>query len=154
PSREFLRGGVALSGEGVKLPPFKPSNLRYNVRGGTEAIDAEPARVSGLAERAVANQPSTKEGSRGDIVVLIGESKAEARIGHDVFGVATIERVAGELRGSAQIFPPGAAVRAFAARPAEPGNANAIALAKPLHALADCRHVPDDLVPGNDRPFR
>src|SRR5437879_1713537 len=66
-------------------------------------------------------------------------------------GEAAVTIPAGELRGGAQVLAAGAALRAHAARPREPGGPGAIAGAPTVDARPDLDHAPDELMPRRDR---
>src|SRR5207244_7999947 len=64
PSREILRRAVARPGEGVDLAALVAGDLRDDVRGRAEAVDADAPRVAGHAQRAIAElgRASCREG--------------------------------------------------------------------------------------------
>ena len=143
-ARERLRLLVARAGEGEDAPPLRPRDLRDDVRGGPEAVEAEPLRVAREPERAVADQPGAEERRRLQVGVPVRDREAEALVGDRPFRVAAVEVVAGEARPLAEVLPPGAAVAALPARPAEPRHA------EPAAVLG----LADDLVAGNERQLR
>src|SRR5439155_20464309 len=65
--------------------------------------------------------------------------------------VAAVDLIAGEARPVAEVLAAGAAVAALAARPAEPGNADAI---RRLEARAARDDAADGLVAGDERQLR
>ena len=76
--------------------------------------------------------------------------EAIGRIGHGVFGVSAVERVAGEERIFAEVFLVPAAIEALAAGIAQPRHAEAVADAEFLGALACLDDRTDNLVSRNE----
>src|SRR5689334_17777898 len=69
----------------------------------------------------------------------------------DVFGIATVDGVAGEGCIVAEIFSAAAAVFADAASAMQPGNSDAVPDVQRLGLVAELFHDSDHLVTGNDR---
>ena len=121
---ERLRRVVAGSREGEHTPPFVDRQLRDDVGGGAEPVEAEDLAVAGCPQSAVADQPRTEERRKLLVGGPIRKRQAVARVGDGLLGVASVERVAGEARPVAQILAPGPAVAARAAGPTQPRNAD------------------------------
>src|SRR5574342_840494 len=83
--------------------------------------------------------------------VALGQGKTIAAVRAREVGIAAVDLVAGEARAVAQVLESAATVAAGAASPAEPGDADARAGEKPLHACPRLDHFADDFVPGNER---
>ena len=96
------------------------------------------------------DQPRAQKRRRVNVIVVVGERKAETLVGNCVFRVAAIPRVAGELRVQAEILGTGAAELALAARPAQPRNAHALSFCKALRIRASPHNHSDNLVTGNE----
>jgi hypothetical protein len=75
-------------------------------------------------------------------------------IGHRVFGVAAIERVARKAGMVAKVLATGAAVLTFAAGPAEPRDSYSIAGLESFDCFTALNYGSDDFVPGHKRQFR
>src|SRR5262249_9582394 len=151
PARKVLRCGVAGTRERVELAALEDRDLRDDVRGRAESVDADAARVARRCERAVADQSGAKQRRGFDVAVVGRQRQAEALVGERVFGVAAVAVKAGEARAITEVLASLAAVIAFAAAPAEPGNADTLTYRKPLRAFAARDHGADDLVSGDDR---
>ena len=105
----------------------------------------------GQAQRPVADQAGAEERGGLEVVVGLGDGKAEALVRDDLLGVAAVELIAGEARAVAQVLPPAQAVTTLAVGPAKPGDADALAGGEAGPAFG---HSPDDLVPGDERQLR
>ena len=116
-------------------------DLRDDVGRGAEAVEPEPLGVAGEAQRAVADQARAEQRRRLEIRIARREREAEALVGDDLLGVAAVEVVPGEACPVAEVLPPGRAVAAPAARPAEPRHAEPAAVVGLAH----------DLVAGHER---
>ena len=110
--------------------------------------------VSRRTERAIADQSRAQQRRSLDVAERAVDGKAEPRVGDGVLGVATVDVIAGESRAVAQILAPGRAVPARAARPAEPGDADAFPDADRLHPGSGLDHLTDDLVARDQRQLR
>src|SRR6187401_164362 len=97
------------------------------MRGGAETVNAQARRGAGLAQTAVANEPCTEQRRGFDIRESARDRETKPRIGHDIFGIAAVEGVAGELRLVAEVLAPRNAEFAGAAGPAKPRHAGAVA---------------------------
>ena len=75
-------------------------------------------------------------------------------IGDGVVGVATVERVAGELGIIAEILLAVVAVRAIPTGPSEPGDADAITDFEAVHPIAKGCDVADDFMTWDKGQFR
>ena len=133
-SRERLTVGVAGAGEREHPPALVPSHLRHQMSGGAEAVDAEPLRVAGGAERPVPDQAGTEQRRGVDIGDAGRERETESLIRHRVLGVAAIHLVAGEAGPVAEVLPSRPAVHTCSAGPGQPGDAHAVARPEPVGA--------------------
>ena len=149
-AREFLGRIVALAREGEHLLPMKDGELRHDVRGGSEAIDAETLCVAHQIPSAVADQTGAHQRCGLGIGVKVGNREGIVGSRGRKFGIAAIEGVAGELRSLAQVLALRAAEAAAAAGRAEPRYADAVADLEPGDPGSDRNDAADDLVPGYD----
>jgi len=99
------------------------------VGGSAEAIQADPAALSGELQRTPTDQAGAQQGRRRDRVVEIVEGKGVCRVGDYMRGEAAVAAVAGEDRPVAEILLVGGAIGTDPAGVAEPGNADAPARA-------------------------
>src|SRR4029453_10149077 len=97
------------------------------MRGITEAIDAESARISGFAVGTITDQSRTKQRRNFEISVAVRQMKTESCIGNGELSVTAMDGVAGETRSIAQIFPVRSTKHTFAIGPAKPRNADTVA---------------------------
>src|SRR6266478_2918650 len=147
----MLSGLVAGSGERENFAALIKRNLRNQMRGIAKTVDTEPACFTRFAERTIAQHPSTEQRGNIDIIVFVRQMKTKARISDCKLGVAAIDRITGELGTVAKIFTVGSTISAFAIRPPEPGNADALADFKSADAIANLFDACDDLMPKNQR---
>jgi hypothetical protein len=110
-------------------------------------------RIAGLPKRAISNQPGTEERSCGDVVERVGKSIAVVSMSDGEFGVSSIERVACKASLLTEIFSMRSAILAFATRPSQPRNSDAVANLKALTGLANALNPTDDFVAGNQGKF-
>src|SRR5213078_4498911 len=118
---------VAGAREGEHTPSLVARHLRYEVARGSEPVDAEPLRGARRGERAVADEAGAQERRRLRVAQPLGQGEPERRVREDAVGVAAVEGVAGERGAVAEVLAAGAAVGTFAAGPAEPRDADAVA---------------------------
>jgi hypothetical protein len=142
--RERSRLVVARPDEAEHAPSLVPSDLHDDVRRGAEAVEPEPLRIAGEAQRAVADQPGAEERRRLDVVVPDGKREAVVLVGDDPLRIATVELVSREPGRLAEVLPARAAVAARSVRPAEPGDAEPAPVLRPA----------DDLVARDERELR
>ena len=128
--RESLRGAVARTRERVDGAPLCQGNLRNEVRGRAESVDAKRSGLRGHRIGAIPDKAGAQERSGVQVVVAVRQWKDETRVGGREFRVTAVDLVAGEARLGAEVFTPRYAECAMSARRAEPGHAN---------AAADCR---------------
>ncbi len=152
--REGAARGVVGPGEGEDAPSLPDCQLRDQVCGGAETVDAEGARFAGEAQRAVADQPGAQQRRGVRVVEADGQGEGVRGVGEHQPGVAAVARVAVELRRVAQVLAPGGAMKAVAAGGAEPGHADAVAGAEALDAGADRGDAADHLVAEDQRQLR
>src|SRR5207244_10639858 len=117
-------GLVAGPGEREDPPAFPPRQLGHEVRGRTEAVQAEPLRVPREAQRAIADQSRAEQRRELRVPGCGRQREAVPRVGDRLLGVAAVECVPGEQGLVAEVLAPRAAVAALAAGPAEPGDAD------------------------------
>src|SRR5205823_4375561 len=114
-ARKTLTFDVAGARERVDLAALVMSDLRDDMRRGAESVDADPLGPAGLPERAIADQSGAKPGRELDIGTAGRQPKAIATVGDRAFGVAAVDRIAGEAGEVAQIFAARCAICASAA---------------------------------------
>src|SRR5437867_650600 len=151
PTGELTVGRLARAHE--HLAPSRARHLERDVGGRAEAVDAEPAAGRRLAplERPVPDDARAEE-RRG---VGIAEGRRDPigeRRGRDrVVREAAVGVVASELGALAEVLAARRAVRAGAARAAQPREAHARARLEARRPGARALDPADDLVAGNDR---
>ena len=106
-----------------------------------EAVEPEPLAVAGQPQRAVADQPAAQQRRELQRSPSLGQLEAEALVGDRPLRVAAVDVAAREARPHAQVLAPRAAIRALAARPAQPRHADPPAVVG----------APDDLVAEDQR---
>ena len=89
---------VAGAGEGVHLATLPRADLREDVRGGAEAVEADAGRLAAHPQRAVADQPGAQQRRRLLIAVAGGEREAVALVRDRVLRVAAVDVPSRELR--------------------------------------------------------
>src|SRR5437868_11228110 len=104
--------------------------LRNDVRGCAEAMDAEPLAVAGHSQRAIADEAGAQPRRHFHSGAVGGQCEAIAAVRERVLRVTAVDRVAGESREIAEVFTSAHAIRACAARVAQPRNAHACANAE------------------------
>src|SRR5205823_5898224 len=124
-ARERLPCRVAAAGEGEDAAALVTGDLRDDVRGGAESVDAEVVGVAGEFEGAVPDEAGAEQRRGGGVVVGVGERIAGALVGDGELGVAAVDVVAREAGAVAEVLVAAAAVVAGAAPPGEPGDADA-----------------------------
>src|SRR5204862_7737925 len=112
---------------------------------------AKPMRIASFPVRPITEHSRAEERRKIDIVVLLGQMKTVARVRDGELGVAAVDVVAGKFSFIAKILPVRSTISAFAIRPAEPLNTDAIADLKSIDVLAELFDTPDDLVTKNQR---
>src|SRR5581483_380201 len=85
---EAAGGLVARANESIDLTALVAGDLRHDVRGGAEAVEPEPVRIAGHAQRTVADEPGAEQRRRIDGGVRRGNGEAKARVGDGVLGIA------------------------------------------------------------------
>jgi hypothetical protein len=150
-AREVLRFRVAGPGEGEDLAPLVPGDLRDDMRGCAKSIKAEPLRVTGQPERAIADETCTKQRRGRDILERARQRETKTGIRHGEVRVAAIDGIAGEPRTIAQVLTIRSAEFAFPASPAQPRNAHTVTHLKPVHACAEFRNATDNFVADDER---
>ena len=78
-AREVLGCRVAGAGEGEQLAALVARDLRHDVGGGAEAVDAEPAGVAGHAQRAPADQAGAEQRCGLGVAVAVGQWESRRR---------------------------------------------------------------------------
>ena len=130
--------------------------LHGHVTEPTDAGDHDPLaglRVGDL-EPLVDRDARAQHRRRRDEVQSVRQMADIGRVGQGVLGEAAVDRVAGVALALAQRLPAAEAVRAGTAGRVQPRNADPIALTHVRDAGADRDHVPDALVPRNERRRR
>ncbi len=153
--RERLRLIVAGPGEGVDLLPLVNRHLGQDVRRRAEAVEAQALHVvAGEPIGAVADQTRAEQ-RRG--LRRVGDARHRegvALMGHGVFRVAAIQRVACELRMLAEILLLAPAEAACLVGVTQPGDAHPSAARQLLDVRAGGRHLPHDLVAQDEGQLR
>ena len=131
-----------------------PGHLRHDMRRGPEPVEPDAGGIAGHAQRPVADQPGAQQRGGFRVAERASDREAVARVDHHVIGIAAVQRISGESRLLAEVFPPCAAKPAIPAGPAQPGHADAVADGEALRRRACGLHPPDDLVAGHQRQRR
>ena len=126
-------------------------DLADDVRRGAEAVQPQALGVAGQTQRAVADQPGAEKRRGLQIGESVRDREAEAMVGHSELGEAAVDVVTREARVVAEVLAAAGAVAALTVRPAQPGNADAVANGEALSAGPEPDHNPGDLVPQNER---
>jgi hypothetical protein len=142
------------AGKCKDLALLKVRNLRNNVGSGAKSVNPETPSIASLAQSAIANQSSTEERSRGDIVKGIGKTVAKLSMCEGEFGVTPIQRVARKASLLTEIFPIRSAILALTTGPSQPRNSDAVTVLESLHGLAKLLNPADDFVARNQGKFR
>jgi hypothetical protein len=91
-------GRVPRSRECVDAPALPGSDLRQDMGGCAEAVEAERKPRPGHAIAAPADEAGAQQRRRFQGIELLRQRKAESRVGEDVRGIATVSGIAGEDR--------------------------------------------------------
>src|ERR1035437_6214816 len=150
-AREVLRRRVALAREGEHAPALPDRDLRQDMGGGAEAVEAERLAFAGHAVAAPADQAGAQPRRDLGIVAAISKRKTKPRVGQHMCRIAAIAGVAGEHRRIAQVLGAAAAIRAYPAGRAQPRHADALTQRKSADARTRSGDAADDLVPRHDR---
>ncbi len=142
---------IAGAREGEDRAPLPSRDLRHDMRGGAEPVEAEPPAVAGDHQRAPADEAGAEQRSKRHVAAVLAERKGIARIGDRRGREAAVPAVAGEERAIAEVFVAARAIGADAAAMAEPRHADALAQAQSHDVAADRIDPADDLVAGDDR---
>src|SRR5262249_38831292 len=142
---EVLARRVARTGEGEDRPSLPFCDLRDDMRGGAEAVEAETPALAGDDQRAPADEPGAEQRGERDIAAVLPEREGIARIGDGRRRESPVAAIAGEERVVAEILLAAGAIGADAAATAEPGHADAVAEAQPDDAGAHGIDPADDL---------
>src|SRR5436190_22897414 len=121
-------------------------NLRDQMRGIAKAVNAKPARVTGLSIRSIAKHSRAQKRRNIDVVILLRQSKTKSRISDRELRVAAVDRVTGKFCAIAKIFAIRSTINAVAVGPAEPWNADAVAQGKSFDTSADLFDTSGNLV--------
>ena len=146
--------GLGRSGHHVHGRALGERDLRGEVGGGAEAVDARAGRRSGSAARRSARIADDARAEQGRGLVVgepLGQPVGVALVDDRVLGVAAVGVPAGEARVEAQVLVAPAAEAAAPAGVAQPGDADPLAdreaRARPAPSAST---TPDDLVAGHD----
>src|SRR5450759_5839397 len=132
--------------------PF--GHLRHDVRGGTEAVEPEPARLSGDGERTPTDQSRAQQGRKRHVAAELAQREGESRVGERRGRVAAVAGVAGEPRPIAQVLALHRTIGTHAAGVAEPRNPDPRAELQPPDFGSDRVDPSDDLMPRDYRQVR
>ena len=147
---EPLSLAIAVAREREHAPSLVSGNLRDNVRGRAEAVEAEQLPIPGKPHRAVADQPGAQQRRRLEVSVAVRKREAVALVCDGVLRITAVAVVACELRAVAEVLEACAAVTALPVRPAEPRHADAAS----YRERVAFEHGPDDLVAEHERELR
>ena len=138
--------------EHVDLEALRQRDLRGQVSGSAEAVDAQPAarRDAGQLQRPVADDAGAQQGRGLLVLQLIRQRVDERGIRHAVVGIPTVHVPARERRIEAQVLLSPAAEPAGSVSPAEPRDADALTASQSGHVTADGIDDPHDLVTRHD----
>ncbi len=125
--------------------------LRQDMRGSAEAVEADPLAFSGEPQCAVPDEAGTEQRRCLHVAVAGIDREAKALIGDGQLGIAAIDLIAGEASPVAQILMTGAAILAYPAGPAEPRHADPVADLEAIDLRALFDDGADDLVAGDQR---
>ncbi len=145
---------VARAGKGIDFAPLPAADLREDVSGGAEIVEADPPGCAGAAQAAPADQPCTHQGGGGDGVGELIQREDIGRIGNDMAGEAAIASIAGEFRGVAQVLPQGAAIGTMPTCMSQPAEADTPTDQFGRDARPDQVDPANDLVAGNARALQ
>jgi hypothetical protein len=122
------------------------------VRRGSEAEEANAIarRGFGDAQAAEADDACAEEWGKMEGVGSFGERDEEVGAGDGVFGIASVDGVAGVGRVVAEVLAVLAAEWAGAVGATEPGDASAVANRNRAYVCAEFFDASDDLVAGCD----
>src|SRR5205807_7112131 len=109
---ESLCCRIVATGEGEHPAPLVAGDLDDDVGGGAEAVEAEPLRIPGPPQGAVADEPGAEQGRRLQVGTAGGDGQAEAPVGDGLSGVAAVDLIAGEAGELAEVLAPAEAVAA------------------------------------------
>ena len=130
---------------------LRECDLRGQVGGAAEAVDAQPT-AAGSAARRSARQPmiSVQQRCRA-LVIKAGRHRIGVRLLDDgELRVAAVGTPSGGRRFRAGVFPPFAAPPAAGVGAPQPRHADPIAEREPLRTGAEFVDEPDDLMPRDD----
>lgn len=153
-AREGLRRIVAIPGKGKDLAPLPDRNLAQDMGRSPKAPDAQLPGRPRHAQRAVADQPGTKQGCQCDRVRRFGKRKDIGCIRQAIFGKTAIPGIAGELRRVAQVFCPAQTIGTAPAGRTKPRHANPLPERELRHPFPQRVNAANDLVSRNQRQFR
>jgi hypothetical protein len=128
--------------------------LGDDMRRRAEAVYTQRCRVARHPQRAVADQPGAQQRRRLDVGIGAVDGKTVALVDHRMVGIAAVQRIAGKARRGAQILAPRLAVAALTTGPAQPWDADALAVRVAIDARTSRGHRADHLVARNDRQGR
>src|SRR5262249_23721056 len=130
-----------------QLAAFIKRDLRNQIRGVAESVNAKPMGITGFAIRPVPNQSRAKQRRNIEIVVTLGQMKTKSRISDGELRIATVDVITGEAGAVAKIFPIRSTIKAFAIGPAKPRYPHPIAdLEFRICLFTDFFHPADNLM--------
>src|ERR1700730_5923772 len=119
-----------------------------------KTINSNAMRLTGFTIRAIAEHSGAEQRRNIDIVIFGRQTKTKSCVGNGELGVTAIDVVAGEARVVAKILAVRSTINAFAIRPAQPRNPDAVADREIFDALAGLLDAPDNLMSQNQRQLR
>ena len=148
---EILRDDISRAREGIDLLPAMTADLRGDMRGGAEPIEAYAIGGARGFQASPADQTRAQQRRCGDGVGVVGQRKQKSGFGDHMRGEAAVTRRAVELAVVAEILAAFVAIEAMAARMGEPGRADALAKRQRRDARAEPLDAADDFMPRHDR---
>jgi hypothetical protein len=142
---------ITFASEGEESTALVPGDLRDQVGGRPEPIDAKPLGVPRSNQGSVPDEPGTEKRRRLDIRVAGWEREAEPLVGHRVLRVASVELISGKANPIAEIFPAGPAIAALSTSPSQPRYADALPHCEPIHAVPSGSHRAYDFMTQDQR---
>jgi hypothetical protein len=121
--------------------------------GCAKPIEAKPHCIICHPQGAVANQPSTKKGSRLKIGIARWDGETKAFISDGVFGIATVHLIARKPSLIAQVLPLRSTVVTMVTGSSQPGNPNAIAQRKLGNSFPQSSNSSHNLMPQHQGQF-
>src|SRR5207253_1201013 len=124
-------------------------DLRNQVRGIAESVDAESFRVTSLSIRTIAEHSGTEQWCYFNIVVVIRQTKTVSRVGNGELGIPAVDVVTGKLGAVAKILVVRSTISAIADFELLIVDCRLL-----IDRLCDLLDASDNLMAENERQFR